>query len=427
MNEDGAGAPESTGDGETAPDRRHEAVGAARPLEGVLVVDLSRNLPGPLVGRALGDLGARVIKIEEPRLGDPSRSAPPVRGDTGALAGLLLGGHESVALDLRKEAACEVLDTLLEQADVLVESFRPGTLERFGLAPSTLRERHPRLVICSVSGYGQEGPWAGRSGHDLTYQALAGTLAPTADVPAVPVADMVGGFAAATAVLAALLRRERDGQGCWIDAALLDAAAYANLVHWAAEAGGAVPVGERGMLTGGWPGYRVYRTRDGGALALGALEPRFWQRFCRAVGRRTWIVRRTSGDAAFHDEVAALIAERSRAEWASLLQEHDIPGEPVLSAAEALAHPQNDVRGLVRRADGGTFRLGFPARFDGARPWGADAVSALGRDTEAVLEELGFADRFSGFASRRGGVGRRRSLRRSVLGWLGRVVGKRRQ
>ena len=208
----------------------------AAPLSGVTVVDLSRYLPGPFAAHLLASLGARVLKVEEPTLGDPVRFAPPFVGGRSALAAPLLAGVESVALDLKKPAARAVLEDLLEDADVLLESSRPGTLARWGLEPETLRRRFPRLVICSLSGWGQDGPVAGRSGHDLTYQAVAGTLAPTATMPAHPWADLVGGWSMCGSVLAALVERGRTGAGTWIDAALFDAAVHANLLGWAGDA-----------------------------------------------------------------------------------------------------------------------------------------------------------------------------------------------
>ena len=197
---------------------------SAAPLRGSLVVDLSRLLPGPFAARILADLGARVVKIEEPELGDPVRLAPPFRRDgTGELAARLLGGLESVALDLKREPARGVLERLLARADVLLESFRPGTLARLGFDPERLAEEHPRLVVCSLSGWGQSGPHAGRAGHDLGYQAAAGSLAATGQMPHLPTADLLGSWSAATAILAALLGRQASGRGARIDASIYDA------------------------------------------------------------------------------------------------------------------------------------------------------------------------------------------------------------
>ncbi|HEY2739828.1 MAG TPA: CaiB/BaiF CoA-transferase family protein, partial [Thermoanaerobaculia bacterium] len=282
------------------------------PLSGLLVVDLTRHLPGPLAAHLLADLGARVIKIEEPALGDPVRHAPPRRGDTGALAAILLSGVESVALDLKQPAARQVLEALLARADVLLESFRPGTLERLGFAPEELRIRYPRLILCSISGWGQSGPYAARAGHDLTYQALAGSLAPTASptspsMPAVPVADVTGAWSAVTAILASLIEREKTGEGTTIDAALFDGAVHANLASWASEAEGAKTVGESLPLTGALPCYNLYRTAEGDTLALAALEPHFWELFCRAAGRPDLIRHHYRSRERSRRKVAALV------------------------------------------------------------------------------------------------------------------------
>lgn len=395
---------------------------AARPLAGVLVVDLGRYLPGPLVSRILGDLGARVIKVEEPELGDPVRHLPPAPGGQGSLATLLLAGHESLALDLKREAGREALEELLGAADVLLESFRPGTLARFGLDPRELRRRHPRLVICSLTGWGQDGPHAHRAGHDLGYQALAGALAASSHMPAVQVADVVGAWSAATAVTAALLGRERDGAGCWIDQALLDAAGHASLTAVAADAGRPRPVGEPHFLTGDLPGYGLYRTRDGGLLALATLEPRFWQRFCRAVGRADLALRQASTAPEVAREVAEIVAGRTRSEWDELFAQHDLPGEPVLSVSEAREHPQVRHRGLYADGDDGLPRLAYPALFDGERPRATERFPALGEDTERLVDELGIAPELSPRARRRAGIGPRRSLKRWLLGVGGRVL-----
>ncbi|MEM1202547.1 MAG: CaiB/BaiF CoA-transferase family protein [Acidobacteriota bacterium] len=389
-----------------------------RPLEGTVVVDLSRHLPGPLVGRLLADLGARVIKVEEPKLGDPSRQAPPLVGEVSSLAALLLSGHDSLALDLKKPTAREVVENLLMSADVLVESFRPGVLQRLGLAQEELRRLFPSLVICSVTGWGQGGPHALRAGHDLSYQAIAGSLAGGGGMPAVQVADLVGAWSATNAVSAALLRRERTGDGCWIDQALLDAAGHAALTGWAAEADGPKAVGEPLYLTGALPCYDLYRTRDDGSLALAPLEPKFWRAFCDAVGRKDLILKQFSSDPAVRREVADLVRGRTRDEWAALMAEHDIPAEPVLSAAESLSHPQVQHRGMIQAAGDGTLRLGYPAKLDGERPRGDDAFPGLGEHTESVLNELGLAAGLSTFARRRGGIGRRFSVRR----WATRVA-----
>lgn len=362
-------------------------------LSGTLVLDLSRHLPGPLAGRILADLGARVVKVEEPTLGDPVRQ---VKG----LGALILSGIESVALDLKDPEGQAVLGRLLERADVLLESFRPGTLARLGFPPDLLRERHPGLVVCSVTGWGQSGPYAARAGHDLTYQAVAGSLAPTGAMPAVPVADLVGAWSAASAILAALVERQRTGRGRHIDAALLDAGVHANIVSWAVEAGGPKEVGESLPLTGALPCYRLYRTADGRLLALAALEPHFWHRLCDAVGRADLKSRQYSASARVFRQVEALVASRTLAEWMEVFAREDIPAEPVLSAARAQAHPQVQARGVL--AEGGDMlpRIGFPALVDGVRPRSGLHVPDLGEHTDAWLGELGIARKGKGVGKR---------------------------
>ncbi|MEO1370318.1 MAG: CaiB/BaiF CoA-transferase family protein, partial [Acidobacteriota bacterium] len=359
-------------------------------------------------------------KVEEPKLGDPSRQAPPFVENRSSLATLLLAGHESVALDFKKPLAKELLEELLMSADVLVESFRPGTLDKVGLGAEELRSLFPSLIVCSVTGWGQDGDYAWRAGHDLGYQAIAGTLAAGGGMPAVQVADVVGGWSAALAVSSALHRRALTGRGCWIDQALLDAAGHSALTAWAAEADGAKKVAEPLMLTGAIPCYDLYRTRDDGTLALAALEPKFWRRFCQHAGRKDLILKQFSADPSVRRQVADLVATKTREEWAAFMSEHDIPAEPVLSPREALEHPQVQSRDLARRGDDGLLRLGYPAKFDGERPRGGDELAAIGQHTDAVLKEFSLGGAIGSFTKRRGGVGQRFSFRR----WAGRVAGR---
>jgi crotonobetainyl-CoA:carnitine CoA-transferase CaiB-like acyl-CoA transferase len=393
---------------------------SARPLADLLVVDLTRLLPGPLTAKLLADLGARVVKVEEPRMGDPVRLAPPLVRGRSALAAVLLAGVESIALDLKRDGAREVLAALLERADVLLESFRPGTLERLGFPLRELAERFPRLVVCSLSGWGADGPQAGRAGHDLTYQALAGTLAPTARMPALPVADVAGAWAAALAVLAAIHRRQGTGRGGVVDASLYDAALHANLVNWAEEAGGRRPVGRPLPLSGALPCYNLYLTADHRYLAVACLEPHFWERFCAAAGRRDLVGRHLDRRPAARRQVQELVGSRTAGEWIEIAEAHDLPIEPVLSAAEAAEHPQARRRGVVTTGPDGLPRLAYPARLDGERPEAPERLPRIGADTAALLDELGF-DLPPG-ERRAAGVGRKLGLRRAFARW---TIGRR--
>jgi crotonobetainyl-CoA:carnitine CoA-transferase CaiB-like acyl-CoA transferase len=325
------------------------------------------------------------------------------------MGAILLAGVESVALDLKSPAGRQALERLLAGADVLIESFRPGTLARFGLPPDELRQRFPRLVIGSISGWGTDGPYATRAGHDLTYQAIAGTLAATAAMPGVQVADQIGSWSLVSALLAALLERERTGEGRHVEVSLLDAGLHANLTAWAAEAGAPKGVGERLPLTGAFPCYNLYATADGRRLALGALEPHFWERFCRAAGRPDLLRHAYSSSPRVRREMEALFRTRTAAQWMALLGGEDLPVEPVLSAAEAKNYPQVLASGVLATGPEGLPRLAFPARFDGERLEAGGAVPKLGEQTREVLAEVG-----AGNLARAAGVGRRFSLKR----WL---------
>jgi len=406
---------------------RHRASGSAcchnhfvnsKPLDGILVVDLSRYLPGPLTAKMLANLGARVIKIEEPEFGDPVRQAPPMVGGTSALGRLLLSGVESVALDLKQDAAREVLHVLIKAADVLLESFRPGKLAGFGFAEEDLARAFPRLVVCSLSGWGQSGPMKDRTGHDLTYQAAAGTLAATADVPNLPAADLLGAFAAVSAVTAALLARATSGRGSMIDASLFDAAMVGNLTGVAAAEAGVGRGGEVGCatgLTGAYPCYRLYDTADGRRFALAALEPRFWKKLCRAVERQDLVSLQYRREADSHRPLEELFRSRSASEWGELCRQHDLPGEVVLGVAEAARSEQALAREIGQRRG----RLPFPALIDAERPAAEGEFPALGAHTQAVLEEFcGDVSRQRRRRLRAAGIGRRFTLRQLVGNWV---------
>jgi crotonobetainyl-CoA:carnitine CoA-transferase CaiB-like acyl-CoA transferase len=386
---------------------------SATPLADHLVVDLSRHLPGPYAARILRDLGARVIKVEEPTMGDPVRQAPPRRRGDSALAAALLAGLESIALDLRRDGARGVLDRLLAGADVLLESSRPDGLERLtGAGPEEMARRYPRLVVCSISGWGQTGPYRLRTGHDLGYQALAGSLAPVDGMPALPAADLLGGWSAASAILAALVERGRTSRGSIIDAPLLDAAGHGNLMAWVEETRAESAVGEPLALTGAYPCYNVYATRDGGRVALACLEPVYWKRFCKLVGRRDLVTLQYRRDPESRRRVAQVVAGKTRREWEELFVANDLPAEPALSAAESRAHAQVRHRELVLDGADGLPRLAYPALIDGERPRAPERLPKLGEHTETILAELDCPEAELGHKARRAaGIGRRRTLK----------------
>jgi crotonobetainyl-CoA:carnitine CoA-transferase CaiB-like acyl-CoA transferase len=237
-------------------------------------------------------------------------------------------------------------------------------------------------------------------------------------MPAYPAADVTGAWSAVAALLAALVERARTGEGAWIDASLYDAAVHLNLVGWAAEARRSRGVGEPHGLSGALPCYRIYRTADGGLLAVAPLEERFWRQFCELAGRPDLRQLQYREDEEAHRRVAEVVAGRTLAEWQDLFAHADLPIEPVLTAAQALAHPQLQARDLLRRAEDNLYRLAFPARFGAERPRAAERVPELGEHTDAVLDELGGETAaMSPARRRRAGAGPRPSLKRRLSTW----------
>jgi crotonobetainyl-CoA:carnitine CoA-transferase CaiB-like acyl-CoA transferase len=365
----------------------------AYPLTGVRVLDFSRLLPGAFATLVMAELGAEVIKVEDPRGGDPMRHLPPLLGGRGIYDLLLGRGKKSVALDLRDRASAPVVERLIRTADVVVESFRPATARRLGVDGPAIRARHPRVIHCAITGYGQTGPYAERPGHDLNYVSIAGLLAAdrpdVIDLPRMFIADVGGGaMSAVVSVLAALFARERSGDGATLDVSMHDAALYWMMLPAARELipDGVEAIGELPTF-GRHACYNVYRTRDGERIALGALEPKFWLTFCAAVGRDDLAGRHLTDEAdqaSLRQEVGAIFARRTRAEWVEAFEGHDVCLTPVNQPAEALRDPHILARGTV------TMRHGLPA----IRPPFAAQVPELspapvvGQDTDAILAAL---------------------------------------
>ena len=336
------------------------------PLQGIRVIDFSRLLPGAFATLMLAELGAEVIRIEDPVGGDPMRALPPLIDGRGIYDILLNRGKKSVVLDLRSAENVPVLHALVASADIVVESFRPRTARRLGVSGEQLRARHPRLIHCAITGYGQSGPYAERPGHDLNYVSISGMLSAdrphfehAGDLPRMFIADVGGGaMTAVIGVLAALFGRERHGVGDSIDISMHDAALYWMMLPGARDLieGGEKAAGELPTF-GEHASYNVYKTRDGRSIALGALEEKFWVAFCQAIGRPDLSARHATGEAdqaALLNEMRALFAERTRDEWMGLLTSHDVCATPVNTPREALADPHVVARGTVR--DHGTYR-----------------------------------------------------------------------
>ncbi len=372
-------------------------------LGGVTVLDLTRLLPGPYATQLLADLGADVLKIERPGEGDYARTMRA--GDAPDVFGAVNRGKRSVTLDLKRDPARAAFHDLAADADVVIESFRPGVAERLGVDYEAVSETNPDVVYCSLSGFGATGPNRDRAGHDLNYAAMAGLLDMTRAerdgrpaIPGIPVADMAGGLFAALSVLGALLSRELgasasgDG-GEFLDVALTDAVlALSQAVAPTALAGGD-PHARETPLTGQYPCYDVYETADGGWVTLAALEPQFWAAFCDAVDRPDLIDRQFSADPAEREAVREAVAEtfreRSVDEWEARLGDADVMVAPVRSLATALESDQVAARDLRRSGPPGD-RVGLPVRSSAGTPEGGESVPDLGEHTETVLVEHGY-------------------------------------
>ncbi|MBA3451883.1 MAG: CoA transferase [Deltaproteobacteria bacterium] len=370
-------------------------------LTGIRVLDLSRLLPGPFLTMVLADMGADVVKIEDPRVGDYLRALPPGKG---GIAGRFLAinrGKRSLALDLKNPVARDAFLEMVRKADVVVETFRPGVMVKLGLSYETLAAANPKIVLCSISGFGQTGPYADRAGHDLNYIALAGVLAMggeadgTPGMPGVQIADLAGGSLwGATAILGALVGRHRTGKGAHLDISMTEGA----LALLAAEIGnmdcGARPTRGKETLNGGVAGYSVYKTKDDRYLAVGALEPKFWIALNTTIGRPpnvAEIVGKPADQAKTRGELAAIFATKTAAEWNEILGKHDCCVEVILETGELPDHPLHRAREVFFTIDGGE-GVGpvLQVRTPLGTPTNPGPPPRLGQHSKAVLAEYGF-------------------------------------
>ena len=359
------------------------------PLAGIRVLDLSRLLPGPYCTLLLADLGAEVVKVETPLVGDYARTVADFGGP--AMFAAVNRNKKSVALNYRNPRGKELLLHLAQTSDAMIETFRPGAVKRWGIDYDAVAQVNPRIVYCSLSGYGQDGPYAHRAGHDLNYIAIGGLLALNGAtggppiLPGVQIADQAGGMLAAIAILASLVGRQTTGQSAYLDVAMIDAVAA-----WVAPIAGSLytftgqnpPRGQM-PLSGGLPCYNVYETADGKFISLAALEPHFWAAFCNAILRDDLLTRQF--DATAIDELATLFRQHTRDEWRERLHKADACVEPVNGIDEALHNSHLRHRGLVTEQD--TF--GSPFHF--AAQSGSFSAPALGQDTLEVLTQLGLS------------------------------------
>ncbi len=380
-------------------------------LDDVRVLDLTRLLPGGFCSLLLADFGADVLKVEDTGTGDYLRWAPPYHEGAEHSAGSALflslnRGKRSIRLNLKDERGREVLLRLVGACDVVLESFRPGVLDRLGVGYERMRAANRGLVYCALTGYGQEGPYRDRAGHDMNYLGLIGMLGLTGEPdgppiqPAGQIADIGGGaLMAAFAVLAALRERERTGEGQLVDVSMTDGAlSWLAMVAAGYLADGEVPRRGQLDLAGKYVCYRPYRCSDGW-VTLGALEPKFWRAWCRGVGREDLIDRQYDrAGSATHVEVERIFEERSRAGWAQFASEHDCCLEPVLDLDEALESELVRSREMVIELDqpgvsAPVRQLGVPVKLSRTPAAPAGPGPVLGQHTREVLVALGYGDR----------------------------------
>jgi alpha-methylacyl-CoA racemase len=381
-------------------------------LDDVRVLDLTRLLPGGFCSLLLSDFGADVVKVEDTGMGDYVRWAPPYYGtddqqELGTRSALYLAlnrGKRSIRLDLKSEGGREAFLRLAREFDVVLESFRPGVLDRLGVGYERLRTENPRLVYCAITGYGQTGPNTGRAGHDTNYLALNGVLGLTgaADGPPVQSAGQVadlggGGLMAAFGVMAALRERERSGEGQLVDVSMTDGSlAWLCMAAAGYLCSGEVPRRGRESLNGGIACYLPYEAADGW-VSCGALEPKFWKAFCDGVGRPDLIEHQFAapGSEGWR-HVADVFRSRSRDEWRRFNDEHDCCIEPVLDLDEALASELVRAREMVVELDqpelGPVRLLGVPVKLSRTPGEPDRPAPALGEHTREVLAEAGIGE-----------------------------------
>jgi alpha-methylacyl-CoA racemase len=371
-----------------------------QPLAGIRVLDLTRLLPGPFATLVLADLGAQVDKIEDLGQGDYTRIGVPQVGGMSAAFHALNRGKRSAGVDLKNPGGPAVLERLACHYDVLFEQFRPGVLDRLGVGHAALRAANERLIVCALTGYGQDGPLRDRAGHDLNYMARAGLLgiqgpedAPP-QVPAFQLADVSGGLWCVVGILSALRERERTGKGTVLDISMLESVIpFATITLSSLFAGGGPRQRGAEVLTGGIAPYQIYSTKDGEFMALGALEPKFFMSFCAAAGLEAdaSLVVPGAHQVELKRRFAEVFASKTRAEWEAFGKEHDVCLEPVLRPDELRTDPQLSARGaffelLTGEGAVGQYRTPVTPRDLEARPAPRQA-----EHTDEVLREAGFS------------------------------------
>lgn len=374
-------------------------------LNGLKVLDFSTLLPGPFATMMLADMGAEVVKIEAPNREDFLKFLGPMDGEVSATFGHLNRSKRSLALDLKEEKAKQVIYQLIQEYDIIVEQFRPGVMEKLGIGYEKLKEINPKVIYCSITGYGQTGPLRDRAGHDINYLSLAGVTSYSyrrdqIPVPAgVQIADIAGGsMPAVIGILAAVYHREKTGEGQQIDISLTDVAFSLNAMYGPGYLVGEKEPESESLLLNGGSFYDYYETKDNRYLSIGSLEPKFQELLCELIGDSSLIKlsssEREEEQQAFKEILIEVIKQKTFHEWMNILDDgFDGCVEPVLSFSEAVNHPQLKAREMVvsvPRREGGTQRqIAFPIKFSTQQAEYRFVGVNTGNDSEEILKEIG--------------------------------------
>lgn len=374
------------------------------PLVGLRILDLTRLLPGPLATMMMADMGAEVIKIEDPDDPDYIRNFPPMVGKDSAFYLSLNRSKRSLSLNMRSEEGKKIFLDLVKTADVVIEQFRPGVLDKSGIGYQAANEVNPKIIYVSITGYGQTGPYAQRAGHDLNYIAYSGVLGNigTKEKPIIPapqLADVAGGsYAAVNACLAALFARNTTGQGQHVDISMTDAVMPLTSLIYAEHSAGVKVDRNSFSLSGSRANYNVYKCEDDKFIALGALEPKFWNGFCDMVQKPEWkdrIIDEGEKAEELIQQVSQLVLTKTRDEWVATAEGHDICLAPILEMDELKDNEQLKAREMVyemETANGERLKtIGVPLKFSNTQAKPAWAAPNLGEDNEAILAELGIS------------------------------------
>jgi crotonobetainyl-CoA:carnitine CoA-transferase CaiB-like acyl-CoA transferase len=375
-------------------------------LNGLKMLDLSRLLPGPYCSLLLADLGMEVLKVEDPELGDYSRFMGLMGKRDSAIFQSLNRNKKSMTLNLKKKEGREIFHKLIETYDIVLEGFRPGVMDRLGIGYRELERKNPRVILCSLSGYGQDGPYRERSGHDINYIGLGGVLDIIGQkngdpvVPGVQIGDLGGGgMMAAIAILAAALCRERTGKGQCLDISMLD-----GVISWLSMHAGKyfmdkeLPKKGQMPLSGRYACYQVYRTKDERHMSLGALEPKFWKNFCEAIGRQDLTDKQyIEGEERLRiiDEIQTIFKAKNQEVWVHFFKNVDACCEPVLTFEEVFQHPQVLHRKMVvaseHPVEGKVLQVGNPIKSSEYPPEIRIPSPGRGEHTLEVLKEIGYS------------------------------------